>query len=56
MLLACLHVSHVRECVPVSRESCGVVALQAGNGLCQALVTQNLELSFEQSCIAFVRL
>lgn len=56
MLLACLHVSPVRECVPLSRESCGVVALQGENGLCQTLVTQNLELCFEQSCIVFVRL
>lgn len=56
MLLACLHVSHVCERVPVGRASCGAVALQGGNGLCQALVTQNLELCFEQSCVVFVRL
>lgn len=31
--LACLHVSHVHECVPMSRASCGAVALQGGSGL-----------------------
>lgn len=56
MLLACLHVSHVHECVPMSGVSCGAVALQGGNGLCQALVNQNLQFCFEQSCIVFVRL
>lgn len=56
MLLACLHVFHVRECVPLSRESCGAVALQGGNGFCQTLVTQNVGLCFEQSCVVFVRL